>query len=372
MQINQQPNDYLYFVIEDDNNKVRGHVIGVQHWVEPKDKDFNPRILDAIERSARMILEIPPDSKEPLLPSKVDSKKYKNIISDTLENLKMVSKKEESQEIDTSNIEIEKLLSEIEEECLKSAGKNQDNEQIKSVGYEKVKDILPKISSIEEKLMFLKTIKDKIFDFNLVSIERNINKKVEHKIIEHLEIEDLNKKIFSAKIKLNLRHIKENVSDKDYQNILEQLNQMELQQEKINFLMQQKEEFKIANKGSPLTYQEEQLLNESLYRAWVDGDVENLKTLINRSFEIFKEEPEFQEIHQPRDKQMAERIINVICTAKKENTEAAFMMGCGHLLYTNHDTNRINIIDHLNEHFKTDLKGWSIRQITKNDVVPMK
>jgi len=393
-------NDYLYYVIEDNDHNVRGHVIGVQHWVEPKDQNLNPRILEAIDRSARVILEIPPDSKAPLLP--INSKNYKVFISEAMSEVKSMPKSEKSLESNSLEVEIEKVLKEIEDKESKSRDTGQqDHLEIKNKGYEGIKKVLADLSP-EEKLFFLKMIQKSVFDFNLVSLERKINKKVikAKKEIEPLEKEDLNIKLLDARINIGLRHIKEKMPESDYKKIVEQLQNLDariniglryikekmpepdyqklveqlqniVRNWKLEIVQEHKNQLGIKN-NPPISHEEEQALKEELYRAWVDGNVEKLKDLLKTVFEVFKEEPEMHEVHQPRDKQMAERIIKVVCETKKENSEAAFMMGCGHLLYTNLESNRTNIIDYLNDHFQSDLKGWSIRQITKNDTIPFK
>ncbi|MCE2982468.1 MAG: hypothetical protein LW832_02765 [Parachlamydia sp.] len=44
---NDNANNYLYYVIKDENKKVRGHLIGAPHWVDPKDVELNPKIYRA-------------------------------------------------------------------------------------------------------------------------------------------------------------------------------------------------------------------------------------------------------------------------------------------------------------------------------------
>lgn len=369
----QSTNDYLYYVITDNDKNVRGHVIGVQHWVEPKDQDFNLHILKAIDDSARVILEIPPDAEAPLLPTKANSKNYKIIISETLSKVKSKSNLEGPLDTNFLEAEIEKILKDIEDKGLKARDKGQQgDEKIKNKGYEAIKIVLADLPSREEKLKFLKIIQGKIFDFNLVSLERKIHKKVmnPNKKIEPLEESNLNEKLLEAKIKISLRNIKEKLPETDYQKVVEQLNLIQDGEEKLEFLQQQKNQLGIKNKDSPISYEEEQSLKEELYRAWVDGNVEKLRDLLKTAFEVFKEEPEMNAVHQPRVKQMAERIIKVVCEAKEE--EAAFIMGCAHLIYSNLETNRTNIIDYLNDYFQRELKGWSIRQITKNDIINSK
>jgi hypothetical protein len=52
---------------------------------------------------------------------------------------------------------------------------------------------------------------------------------------------------------------------------------------------------------------------------------------------------------------MADKIVEVMRQAKKENTQATIMMGTAHLVYTV----RTNVIKHLENTFSKDLTGWS-------------
>jgi hypothetical protein len=357
-------NNYLYYVIEDieDNvKKVRGHVIGVQHWVEPKDQDLNPRILEAINHSAQVILEIPPNAPPPLLPSEEDSKSFKNIIYKAITDLKFSPNSETSADPISLETEIEQLLKEIESKGLKAGDKNHE-------GYEEIKKVLIELPSSEEKLKFLKAIQKNIFDFNLISFERNINKRVVEakKTIKPLEEGNLNEKLLEANLKVGLRKIKEKIlSEAEYQEVVKEVNKIESSEEKLEFVDKQKSQLGIKDIDVPISDEEVQALKEALYRAWVDGDAEKLRELLEVCFKIFKEEPEVDQVHQSRDKQMADRIIKVVTKAKEKDTEVTIMMGSAHLIYTK----RTNIIDYLNQRFNSDLRGWSIRQIIKSDTL---
>ncbi|MBA2368883.1 MAG: TraB/GumN family protein [Candidatus Protochlamydia sp.] len=304
--------NYLYFVIEDSDHKIRGNIIGAQHWVQEKDKDFNHPIREAIKRSARAILEMPPESQ--LLPSEPDNFNY--VIDKVITHINV--------SMDDGISEIHPALKEKISSCLKDI-----KEKTSYEGYSKVAMMLEKIQSEENKLNFVQGILDNIFEFNLVSLEENLNNKLKaaNKKIESLESINLREQINQAEQKIKLR----------------------LESEKIDV---QKAENTQENKAK---HEHE----EALYKAWVDGDAIQLGKLLDKDFELNEEPPEIDEVHRPRDREMAKRIIEVVCQAKEEGSEATIMMGCAHLLYTK----RKNIIVYLEESFKKDLSGWTVRQI---------
>lgn len=300
-------NNYLYYVIEDSDHKVRGHIIGTQHNVDKKDKDLNPVICDAIKRSSRAILEMPPNSK--LLPSSdphwmpspewVIDREFKKITLHT-SNPKV---------IDIIEKKVDSLLEDIKK-------------QTSPEDYKKVSIVIEKIQSSEDKLTFVQAILVNISEFNEVSLEENINKKIQSN--EKCEILPL-----------------ENI---DLGQLLEEARS-KVPEEKVD------EETKIRR----------QALQERLYKAWVEGDAEELKKTLDECFLLYPEAPEFEMIHAPRDANIAQRIVDVI---KKDNKESLIVVGDAHLLYSK----RKNVMEYLDDHFKSDLSGWSIRQIKKNDI----
>jgi hypothetical protein len=168
-------NNYLYYVISDDEGKVRGHIIGAQHWVEEKDKDLNPLIIQAIDRSARIILEQPPGSD--LLPK--EPQYFHDTINYIMEDLNLNSSESKSSEDYTSETtKIQSRLKHIQEQIVEIKG-----------GYEKLEDIVHHLQSDKDKLKFLNEIEKMIsqskFDIKLVSLESNINRIIQEK--ENLE-----------------------------------------------------------------------------------------------------------------------------------------------------------------------------------------
>lgn len=305
-------NNYLYYVIEDDKHQVRGHVIGSQHWVEPKDKNLNPRILRAIKRSALAVLEQPPGS--PLLPSEPDS--FNHVIKNVVEKLNLSPGIGHPEVNPALEAEIEIRMADIK-------GKTPEE------GYRKVAEMVKKIKSSEDRLKFVREIQKNMFEFNLVSLEANINTRLKdaNVPVESLEVIELREVLNAADERVKLRLAGEG----EIKKVDEQLA--------------------IDN----LAHEEE------LYRAWVKGDAPKITELLNKGARLNPEPPEIDEVHTPRAQQMAQRIIDVVSNAKPEE-EVMIMMGCSHLLST-FSPKRTNIIAYLNERFRTDLSGWSITQI---------
>ncbi|MBA3721470.1 MAG: TraB/GumN family protein [Parachlamydiaceae bacterium] len=309
-------NNYIYYVIEDSDKKIRGHLIGVQHWVEPKDKNLNSTILDAIDRSARTVLEMPP--KSDLLPSEPDSFNY--VINKVVTHLKLSPKSTKS------DISLEEEV----QSQLKTI-----KERTSEEGYGKVVTMLMSLPTKEEQLKFIEAIQKNLFEFNQVSLEENINKKVEalKKVWEPLEKINLKEEIVKAEQKIKARKEKE-----EYKGLEKEKDTSHIDKEA-----------EVAKEAH----------EEALYKAWVTGDAQKLRELLDKGFELNEEPPEIDEVHASRDKEMAKRIIEVVNVAKKEDSEATIIMGCAHLLYTK----RKNILAYLTE--SSDLSGWSIRQIKK-------
>lgn len=333
MQASNLPeNNYLHYVLEDSDKKVRGHLIGVQHWVEPKDKDLNPKILQAIDRSARTILEQPPGSG--LIPGVPNS--FNIVIGQVIDKVigKVIAHHKISPSANPPPLEneIQDLLKNIKE-------KTSDE------GYKKIVNAVMSLPA-KDRLKFLQAIQNKMFEFNQVSFEVNLNKRLQkaNKKWEPLEKIDLSKEIAKANEKIALRLQKEKEIGKE--------KDISKDDEKVESNNQADEEVVMYNQAH----------EEELYRAWVAGDAKKLTQLLDKDFELNKEEPEIDAVHATRDKEMAMRIIDVVIQSKKEDSEAAFVMGCAHLLYTK----RQNIISYLRE--SKDLSGWSIRQIKMNDI----
>ncbi|MBJ7449824.1 MAG: hypothetical protein JHC93_05645 [Parachlamydiales bacterium] len=311
-------NNYLYYALSDQEGKIRGNIIGVCHWVDAKDKNLNQIVLNAIDRSAKVILEQPPGSG--LLPNVSNSFDY--VIDKAIKHLKITPIKE-------------KLLSFPLGQQVQNRLNNFDDRIITSdEGFKKIADTLPNIENEFDQLKFLEEIEKNLFEFNQVSFELNINERIlsKNQIWAPLEEIDLRNELNKAEQKIEIRLIQESSSSK----IIE-INGVHPNDE-IEF--------------------DSQALKEQSYRAWVNGDVENLRIQTDKNFEINKEPPEIAEVHQFRDQKIAERIVELVTQDK--NSEITFIVGCDHLVYTK----RKNILAHLSE--SNDLKKWSIKQIKPN------
>lgn len=105
---NPSNSHYVHFIIEDEKKIVRGHLIGVQHWVDPKDKLLNSQIRKAMKASSRILLEQPPGSD--LLPKEADS--YKFVSQKVISELK-ISVSTDPSPVDLT---IKEKISHLEEE----------------------------------------------------------------------------------------------------------------------------------------------------------------------------------------------------------------------------------------------------------------
>lgn len=295
--------DYLYYVIRDNDQKVRGNIIGTQHSVKPKDKELNPQITEAIKRSSQAFLEMPPQSKLIPTDSKADW-----IIGKAITHIK------------ASLAGTKKIIPILE---------TQVNNELKNIqkktspeNFQKLLDSLKTIESSEEKLKFMKEIQKNLFDFNLVSLEENINKKIDKNKVKPLEDIDL------AAL---LKNAGEKTLEKDVPQFDEQAS--------------------ITQKA----------VEKGIYKAWANGDAETLTKLLNQDEWLNKEPPEYVKVQAPRNKNIANRITEVVQKAKDDNNEVVFVFGCAHLLYSK--PNDKNVLDYLNDRFKTDMKGWTITQV---------
>lgn len=304
-------NNYLYYVIRDNEQNIRCNIIGTQHNVDQKDTKLNPTIIEAINRSSRAILEMPPASK--LIPSsdpqwipnpeRVIDREFKKIIPQP-SNPKTVGAIED---------EIRVLLRDVKEQTLPE-------------NYEKVVAVIEKIKSSEDKLSFVQAIAANMSEFNEVSLEENINKIIKsNQKCEILSLEDI-----------------------DLAKLLE-VARSKVPEEQVD------EETQILR----------QSLQKELYSAWIKGDAEELKKRLDECFLLYPEAPEFEEIHAPRNENIAKRIVDIILQTKEEDKEIPVVredlvvMGYAHLLYSK----RKNVIKYLNERFESDLSGWSITQV---------
>jgi hypothetical protein len=288
--------------VRDDTQKIRANIIGTQHSVNPKDKNLNSKIVDAIKRSSKAILEIPPNSK--LLPS-ISSSEW--VIRREVESLN----KNKIKNINQASLdEIEHVLGEIQRET-------EEQE------YKKFLVALEEMPSHQDRLAFAQAIQQNVLEFNEVSLEENINKIILENGIETAPLEDI-----------------------DLAGLLEQALKESVPKE-----LPEADERKELRK---------QIVRNELYSAWVRGDALALRKLLDECHEeLYKEPPEIAKIHDPRDENMAKRIAEVVVKAKEEDKEDLIVLGCAHLLYSK----RKNVIEFLNERFKTDLKGWSITQV---------
>jgi hypothetical protein len=343
-------NNYLYYVIKDEEQKIRGHIIGVPHSVERKDADLNPEIINAIKRSSLAVLEIPPHSK--LLPTESNSDRIIN------REFKKIQLHPSEPEIDSSleDGEIKDYLKSIFTEVVTSidnVSPSQKESDFSSVNgakldenlnpttinsspledFKKVLKVVNNIQSSKDKLTFLKAIQRDIFEFKQVSAEEHINKIIEANNIPFFSLEDIDlaKLIKEADQQIDNRKLKSK-------------NQEEIQP--ID---------EVAEMRKPM------LLKE-FYSAWVEGDTTKLEALVNESFELYKEPPEIAKVHDTRDVAIAKRIVNVVLEVKANKTHnqaASFVMGSGHLV----QKVRKNVLKYLDDYLKTALRGWSIVQV---------
>lgn len=304
-------NNYIYYVIRDSNGKVLAHIIGAQHWVEPKDKKLNPLIIDAITHSSRAVLEMPP--KSGFLPNESQPD---FIIRNEIKHLK--SRSDISKVIPDAEAQVITVL-----ESIKGKTSNEN--------YNKVLTALGGLNSGEEKLTFVKAINNYMFEFNLVSLEENLNTVFEENN-NHTDILPL--------------------EDSNVPALLKELQDREAQKIQVNDTPQINED-RIVN------------LEKALYEAWRNGDAEKLSKILKELFDLIKEPPDIAKFHASRDVNMAKRIVGVVQDVQKEGKEATIVVGFGHLLYSNSE--RKNVMEYLNDHFKTDLIGCSITQIKMSD-----
>ncbi|MCE2982467.1 MAG: TraB/GumN family protein [Parachlamydia sp.] len=294
---------------------------------DEKFKDLSARgITAAINKSARIILESPYGSD--LLPTELFF--FDNLIMEALEMINdLISKIEDSQVEDS---QVEDILIQIKNEL------NEDD-------FKKIEMALYKIILNQYKFIFLNKMQENISnfknEFGYVSYENSINSLFKNKKIEALEKINLREEINKALQKIQEREQKEAV---------EKLQESE-----------KKEEAKQVEKES-----DENKINTSnhraaLYQAWKEGNEEELGKIIDNEFKkIFKEPEEMAAVHDPRDKQMAENIIQAIREEKNNKNEAILVvMGMTHLVYSQ----RTNVISHLRENFHGDLSNWKIKQV---------
>jgi len=241
-------------------------------------------------------------------------------------------------------------------------------------GYSKIVNTVMNLQPEENRLKFIEAIQRNLFEFNQVSLEENINKKVEtgKKAWEPLENINLSDLLDKAKQEIKARLEKEQKLGLGKEKGSSQVNKETEVDKQAN-----EEELAIGLRSSSFppevpdspeglslitpTLDDLKPISEELNRAWVNGDSQKLRELLDKDFELNEEPPEIDEVHRSRDKDMADKIVEVVRQAKEEDTEATIMMGCAHLLYTK----RKNILTYLTE--SSDLSGWSIRQIKKDD-----
>jgi TraB/PrgY/gumN family len=303
-----EPKNYLYYVILDSDQKIRGNIIGTQHDIDCRDKGLNTAITDAIKRSSRAILEMPPGSK--LLnssnPHYIPNPEW--VIKNAVEEIKLHPGN--SEVIANIKKKVKLLLKDIKDQTVLE-------------NYNKVLLALGQIQSSQDKLTFVQAILANMSEFNEVSLEENIN-----------EIVKANKKCEIAPLE-----------DIDLA--------AELETAKL----------KTTNKTEPPVDENTKILREKnkreIYKAWVRGDAKELKKLLKDCFELNPEPSEIEEVHKSRDANMAKRIVEFVLQVKKEDTECTIVLGDAHLLYSK----RKNVIEYLNERFETDLSGWSIMQV---------
>lgn len=287
---NTSDSNYLYYVIRDSEGKDRVHILGAQHWVEPKDKKLNPLIMDAVTRSSRAVLEMPPKSGWLPNESQPDF-----IIKTEITHLKPQSIPDAEAQVNT------------ELESIKGKTSNEN--------YNKVLAAVGGLNSGEEKLAFVKAINNYIYEFNLVSLEESLNTVIEgnNKHMEILPLEDSN-------VPAMLKELQDKEAQKIQKNDTPQINE----DTKIN-------------------------LDKAIYEAWRNGDAEELSKVLKESFDLIKEPSDIAKFHASRGFNMAERIVSVVQNAQKEDKEATVVLGCGHLLYSNSE--RKNVMEYLNDHF---------------------
>lgn len=306
-----QSNNYIYFVIQDNEQKIRAHIIGTQHKVDYKDQNLNPAIINAITRSSRAVLEMPPGST--LLPSSqpqwIPNPEW--IIDQEIKQIKLNEKPDRDATIE---LKVTAVMKEIEEHTPKE-------------NFQKVFKALETIPSSNDRLNFVEGILRNIAEFNEVTLEEHINRLV--KANENCKIEPL--------------------EDID-------LGAM------INEALKKEEDAKLKNKDKtpPLINENierlRQKIKEVLYKAWAKGDIEYLSQLLDASFLLYPDPPELVKVQGSRDAKIANKIIEVVL---RDNKESTIVLGCAHLLYTK----RKNVLEYLNESFTSDLSGWSIKQI---------
>lgn len=314
---NPQEGNYLYYQVLDEKGKVRGNIIGTQHNVKREDRNLNPDIIAAINRSSRAILEMVPGSG--LIPP-LTSPQF--VISEAQRKIK---------EIKTDAPSNSESLKKQAEDLMKSV-----EEQIAEEDYLEVEIAFKEIISFEEQLIFAQSVLDNIKEFDSVSLEENLNA------------------IIQSNKKINI----ENLEDIDLAKLIVEANERIQRSEPLT----QTESLSLEEEQARAKEFEETRTKE--YESWKNGDESALKVNLDKVFSLFNEHPEHDAIHRFRDEKIASRVVEMLKKTQEEDSETTFVMGCAHLLYSK----RKNVLEHLREHFKTDLQGWSIKQFKRDSI----
>ncbi len=432
--------NYLHFEIQDPEGKVRANLIGSEHQVRVGDSQLNQRIIETIKSSSKAILEMLPKTRV-ITFSKADH---------VLENVKKIHTGRVTHESEIQSVEelkviiqgktspqnfakVETALLTIQEGASKkfllTLHENKDDFNSES-SVEKLKTIIKdKISpqdfaKIETTLVaiqdesakkFLLTLHENIDDFNLVSLEQNINAVIEKhgipmKPLEKYDMNDLFRRAENdmrreaevakaekmAKVEKLLTGIKNNTSPENFTQVEAALLTIEeADREKflltlhknladfslaspeqspnsaydiVDLIRQAEDDMKLKAKAEdeirPVPRDPKVIMAE-IHEAWRQGDGQTLAKL------LVEDDPnmpaQIQEVMKSRDENIAKRIIDLVSAPQAQAEKPLiFMVGAGHLV----DTRWKNVFSHLADAFAEggDLSGWKIVQVKSSPI----
>lgn len=297
-------NSFIFYEIKNKEGEVKAYIIGTNHFIRPNDVGLNKRIIEAIKNSAKVLMELPPSSRDGL--------ESKNLNDYIIKDFK-------SKPSHLADTELKKLNN-----CIKLL-ENKLKREVPAEELNKISYKAEELTHPKDKLMFYLAILGNVKNLKNISLDDylaflSIQDRANNFTLERIETIDVMEKI-STVFPESKEHPE--VSDDDIEKILT-----------------------ISPDSNEIGKME-----ENLYNAWTSGNAEKLKEL----YAADSIPEEFQKLNQARNEEIAAKIINVV--SGRENS--VFIFGTAHLL----DSHTHTVLQLLENHFLNNGEGWNIQQI---------